>query len=272
MLSKPVEMSEVSPSSQELLTICRQPWPVHFCGIKGTNRNVSIENFAATDGWQNPEGGSSLRIYSMNLKRLTSLLEANLIVDMVKALVADGVDPAQVGVMSAFRGQVTLMRQLFRKEDLFNVNVGTIENFQGAETPVVLFSITRAIDFVKHDVENRIGVLGRPKEANVAMTRAKNLFIVVGNPDLLWKDDMWRQWLRFMLRNGRWYGDGLDQWHEQEVSLDGMAVVATMREAEECRCCGGEDKAIVVSTLEKINRRTRVGIENGLWTETNSSD
>lgn len=247
MLSKPVEMTvPMSPASQnELLAICRQPWPVHFCGVRGEDRNVSIENFATTDGWQNLE-------------------EANLIVDMVKALVADGVDQARVGVMSAFRGQVTLMRQLLRKEDLFNVNVGTIENFQGAETPVVIFSITRAIDFVKHDVANRIGVLGRPKKANVAMTRAKNLFIVVGNPDLLWKDDMWRQWLRFMFRNGRWYGVGLDQWHEKTISLDGMEVVATMSEAEESRC-GGEDKAVVVSTLEKINRTTRFGMRNDLW-------
>ena len=98
--------------------------------------------------------------------KANTLQEANLIVDMVKALVADGVDQDQVGVMSAFRGQVTLMRQLLRREDLFNVNVGTIENFQGAETPVILFCITRSVDFVKHDVANRIGVLGRPKKAN----------------------------------------------------------------------------------------------------------
>jgi len=190
--------------------------------------------------------------------KANTLQEANLIVDMVKALVADGVDQDQVGVMSAFRGQVTLMRQLLRREDLFNVNVGTIENFQGAETPVILFSITRSVDFVKHDVANRIGVLGRPKKANVAMTRAKNLVIVVGNPDLLWKDNMWRQWLRFMLRNGLWYGGGLDQWHEkQTISLDGLSVVATMREAEESRREG--DDTVVVSTLEKINRTTRFG-------------
>ena len=65
MLSQPVEMTEqiMSPSPQnELLTICRQPWPMHFCGVKGADINIAIENFAATDGWQNLEGGSILCI------------------------------------------------------------------------------------------------------------------------------------------------------------------------------------------------------------------
>ena len=34
-----------------------------------------------------------------------------------------------------------------------------------------------------------------PKQANVALTRAENLFIVVGNPECMWEDPMWRQWV-----------------------------------------------------------------------------
>jgi helicase MOV-10 len=82
-------------------------------------------------------------------------------------------------------GQVVLLRQYLRKKNLFDVNVGTIENYQGVEQDVIIFSLTRSNPlFVHHDTKKRMGVFGevRYKQANVALTRAENLFIMVGNP------------------------------------------------------------------------------------------
>jgi superfamily I DNA and/or RNA helicase len=82
-------------------------------------------------------------------------------------------------------GQVVLLRQYLRKKNFFDVNVGTIENYQGVEQDVIIFSLTRSNPlFVHHDIKKRMGVFGevRYKQANVALTRAENLFIMVGNP------------------------------------------------------------------------------------------
>ena len=75
-------------------------------------------------------------------------------------------------------------------------NVGTIENFQGVEQEVIILSLTRSNPaFVENDVKRRMGIFGMPKQANVALTRAENLFIVIGNPAAMWKDSLWRQWV-----------------------------------------------------------------------------
>ena len=73
---------------------------------------------------------------------------------------------------------------------------------------MIILSLTRSNSmFVSSDVERRMGVFQQPKRTNVALTRAENLFIVVGNPLVMSKDPIWRQWLWFCLRNGLWYGD-----------------------------------------------------------------
>ena len=114
---------------------------------------------------------------------------------------------------------------------------------------MILLSLTRAnSDFIKHDVEKRMGIFGQPKQLNVAMTRAENLFIVVGNPDVMWQDQHWRQWLRFCSRNGLWYGAGVKQAKRvQCIPSKDMRSVSTVEPGD-----GAE--VLVVSTLEKIHR------------------
>ena len=64
-----------------------------------------MTNFAGTDSWQN-------------------VAEANAVVDIVSALVKDGLDPSRIGCMAPFRGQVVAIRKLLRKKYFHDVNVG----------------------------------------------------------------------------------------------------------------------------------------------------
>lgn len=83
------------------------------------------------------------------------------------------------------------------------------------------------------------------------MTRAENLFVVVGNPDTMWQDNCWKHWLRFCLRNGLWYGEGLKQWEEVDsISYKGLKFVSTLDLTDKDK---GSNE-LVVSTLEKIQR------------------
>jgi hypothetical protein len=102
-----------------------------------------------------------------------------------------------------------LIRRLLREKDLGGINVGTIEDFQAVERQIILLSLTRSNEsFVDFDVDSRVGAFRQPKRTNVAMTRAEEVFIVVGNPNIMSKDPIWRQFLWFCLRNGLWFGEG----------------------------------------------------------------
>lgn len=234
-LSFPTSDSIDSPTAsvcEKFSQVHRQTtWPIHFRGVMGEDSVVvadSLANFSGTDSWKN-------------------VAETKVVVDIVSNLINDGVSPGQIGVMTPFRGQVAAIRRLLRENYFFDVNVGTIENYQAVEQDVIVLSLTRANkELVGHDVKKRMGVFGQPKQANVAMTRAENLFIVVGDPNTMWSDPCWRQFLRFCLRNGLWYGCGLKQNPEERD----ISYVSTLDLTDE----GSSN--VIVSTLEKIHHVT----------------
>ena len=182
-LANRVDMAVEAPAScEDNMNIYRQvhrqnKWPIHFRAVKGRDTSVSLDTFTGTDSWQNSE-------------------EADTAVEIVDALIQSGVAPIKIGVMSPFRGQVVAIRKRCRAKHHHDVNVGTIENFQGVEQDVIILSLTRSNPaFVENDVKRRMGLFGMPKQANVALTRAENLFIVIGNPESMWEDQLWRQWV-----------------------------------------------------------------------------
>lgn len=116
---------------------------------------------------------------------------------------------------------------------------------------MIIFSLTRSNPaFVQHDIKRRMGVLGdsRYKQANVALTRAENLFVMIGNPEVMWDDMLWRQWLLFCFRNGLWFGRGLKEKQMQMmISNEGKEIVSSPYQHMKETCT-------VVSTIEKVNR------------------
>jgi superfamily I DNA and/or RNA helicase len=180
----------------------QETWPIHFRGVVGHDTAVAIEAFAGSDSWCN-------------------LQEAETVFQIVSALVANGVKTSSIGIMSPFRGQVTLIRRLLRAANLDGVDVGRIEDYQAVERDVIVLSLTRSDEkFVANDVASRAGVFNQVKRTNVSLTRAEHLFIVVGNPNLMVKDLIWRQWLWFCLRNGVWYGEQVDHTWLDELQVN----------------------------------------------------
>lgn len=68
--------------------------------------------------------------------------------------------------------------------------VGTVEEFQGNERRVIIISTVRC-------ASRSFGFLNDYQRFNVAITRAKELLIVIGNPELLMRDKNWRELIRF---------------------------------------------------------------------------
>ncbi|KAK5112549.1 hypothetical protein LTR85_011241 [Meristemomyces frigidus] len=111
----------------------------------------------------------------------------------------------EICIMSPFRAQVRVLRQ-FARHPAYNipaVNIGPLEAFQGLESMLVILCTTRTRDrFIEQDVARGLGVMHEPRRFNVALTRAKEGLIVIGNPAVLGKDKHWATFLAFCHRNG----------------------------------------------------------------------
>ncbi|QDS68531.1 hypothetical protein FKW77_010898 [Venturia effusa] len=120
------------------------------------------------------------------------------------------IDQRDICVMAPFAAQVRHLRNLFRARGMSDVNIGPTEAFQGLESRLVILCTTRSRKrFLAADVERGFGVVNEPKRFNVALTRAKQGLIVIGNPALLACDPSWVAFMEFCRRNGCWEADPL---------------------------------------------------------------
>jgi len=116
------------------------------------------------------------------------------------------VAPHDICIMSPFRAQVKVLRQLAREyRTPTRFNIGPLEAFQGLESRLVILCTTRTRErFVEQDLAKGLGVIHEPRRFNVALTRAKHGLIVIGNPAVLGRDGNWKAFLSFCYRNGLW--------------------------------------------------------------------
>ena len=83
------------------------------------------------------------------------------------------------------------------------VNIGPLEAFQGLESRLVILCTTRTRNrFIAQDIATGLGVIHESKRFNVALTRAKEGLIVIGNRDVLGQEDNWKAFLAFCDRSG----------------------------------------------------------------------
>ena len=111
----------------------------------------------------------------------------------------------EIAIMSPFREQVRRIRNNLRTPSykLRSVNVGPIEAYQGSEHKFVIICTTRSRErFLEGDLKKGLGIIFESKKFNVAMTRAKQGLVVIGNPWILQKDPYWSAFMSFCWRNG----------------------------------------------------------------------
>ncbi|DAA31470.1 helicase MOV-10 isoform X2 [Bos indicus] len=176
----------------------RQDFPIIFHGVMGKD-----EREGNSPSFFNPEEAATVTSYLKQLLAPSS--------KKGKARLS----PRSVGVISPYRKQVEKIRYCITKldkqlrglDDIKDLKVGSVEEFQGQERSVILISTVRSSQsFVQLDLDFNLGFLKNPKRFNVAVTRAKALLIVVGNPLLLGHDPDWKVFLEFCKENGGYTG------------------------------------------------------------------
>ncbi|CAK6439183.1 unnamed protein product [Pipistrellus nathusii] len=191
----------------------RQGFPIIFHGVMGKD-----EREGNSPSFFNPEEAATVTSYLKQLLASSSKKGRGCL------------SPRHVGVISPYRKQVEKIRhcitrldkQLRGLDDIKDLKVGSVEEFQGQERSVIIISTVRSSQsFVQLDLDFNLGFLKNPKRFNVAVTRAKALLIVVGNPLLLSHDSDWKAFLDFCRDNGGYTGcpfpSKVDPEHEQDL-------------------------------------------------------
>lgn len=112
--------------------------------------------------------------------------EAQAVAKQVKLLVQNGLDPSDIGVITAYKGQVGKVINQVNQLNIDNprrVDVDTVDSFQGGEREAIIVSFVRSND------DGHSGFLEFPEEGprrlNVALTRARKRLVLIGNWETL---------------------------------------------------------------------------------------
>ena len=161
-----------------------------LCDLPGVDPSLETEKpveffDSAGAAWEEtvePEGLSKL-----NEK------EAEFVVFKVRQLFAQGVNVEDISVIAPYAAQVRKIRGLFRSiktesgeaSELCNVEVDTVDGFQGREKEVIVISLVRS------NAQCEIGFLKDYRRTNVALTRARRKLIVIADSATLGGDEFY---------------------------------------------------------------------------------
>ena len=84
--------------------------------------------------------------------------------------VALGVPANEIGIITPYQAQVSLLSSLLR-EEYPDMTIGTVDGLQGQEREVIILSLVRS------NPTGEVGFLGEYRRLNVAMTRAKRQLV-----------------------------------------------------------------------------------------------
>lgn len=225
------ERNANSPSITSWPEWSKQDWPVLFHNHSSSD---SVANVTEGDG----TGAGSL------INQAEARIALHYAQSMLQHTTTVGIDVLRekdIIVLSPFRAQVVLLRSLFRAHDLYEVNIGPLEAFQGLEARIVIICTTRTRTARRVDPTTEVqqshsqrttpaqglaqsqaeislsggtcnthpdqilnlGLINEPTRFNVALTRARDGLLVIGHATCLTSthDPCWTSFLSFCARN-----------------------------------------------------------------------
>jgi len=152
---------------------------------------VTFVNVTGEQSWRKRFSGS------------VNTAEVDVVADLVAHLVDErGVPESELGVITPYRGQRTLISD--ELTDYGSVEVSTVDGFQGRERETIIFS---AVNTEKYGLQ----FAGNKNRFNVACTRPKDQFIMVGNQTAIENEAPWKNTIRAFIRYASEHG-GVFNW------------------------------------------------------------
>jgi len=178
--------------------------------------------------------------------------EARLVHHVAEALLAAGVQPGQIGVISPYRQQIKLLSHLFQKTPAQQeIEMLTADRSQGRDKDCIIMSLVRSND------SGQVGDLLRDwRRMNVSLTRAKAKLIVFGSRSTLEGVPLLNEFFGLMAEKG-WImrlPPGADKIHEQ---VPGAGISNKRRAMDEN---GGTPRG----GRENVTPRKKIKTEEGI--------
>ena len=135
----------------------------------------------------------------------TNRFEARLLVDLVKAFERLAQEngaplaPGKIGIITPYRAQIAQIRSLLEADGLQpdHYTIDTVERYQGGARDIILISLcTNAPRQIKS--LSSLSSEGVDRKLNVAMTRAREHLVILGNPEILRQSPVYRELLDFV--------------------------------------------------------------------------
>ncbi|KAJ8735620.1 hypothetical protein PYW07_007240 [Mythimna separata] len=152
-------------------------------GVKGNNARA-----ADSPSWYNPEEASMVALTLCKLYR-------------------KNVTPDEIGIITPYLAQTKHLRRLLDNMNLERPKIGTVEELQGQERPLIIISTVRSSQaLVSEDEKHSLGFVRSAKRLNVALTRAQVAVILFCDPELLKTDPLWYRVLNHAFKENKYMG------------------------------------------------------------------
>lgn len=123
-------------------------------------------------------------------------VEMEILLDIVDEALKSELKPEDIAVIAPYKDQVDLLK---KHSNIENLEINTVDGFQGREKEVVLISLVRSNN------HNNIGFLRDLRRANVALTRAKRKLIVIGDSSTVAKNETYQNLIDYIKDRGLYY-------------------------------------------------------------------
>ncbi|XP_030280361.1 putative helicase mov-10-B.1 [Sparus aurata] len=183
----------------------KKDFPLIFHGVAGTD-----EHEANCPSAYNMAEVEVLKEY---LKAIVTHLHKNSVTK---------IGPKEIGIITPYSKQVEKIQNAIqmdkdlKEENLENIMVGSVEQFQGKEFNVVILSTVRSFPKLTSHKQCTLGFIDNEKRFNVALTRARALLIVVGDPRILKTAQIWNKFIHYCYKEGGYRGISVYDAEEEE--------------------------------------------------------
>lgn len=165
--------------------------------------------------------------------RITNSVEAHLVTQTVLSLLALGVPSTEVGVITFYRSQLSLLKTMLKGTEGEAVEMHTADKFQGRDKEVIVLGCVRSNE------SRNVGDLLRDwRRVNVALTRSRSKLIIFGSRHTLSGDALLTKFLELVDQKG-WSTNlplGADRAHDFENILrTGLGSIGTQKTTEATR-------------------------------------
>ncbi len=122
---------------------------------------------------------------------------------VVKLLALEKLEGMSVGIIAPYKAQVEVLTKLVNESQALapyraQIGINSVDAFQGQQRDVIFISLVRSND------RGEIGFLKEYRRMNVAMTRAKQRLVLIGDSATLGTDPFFGEMLDYVQQHGRY--------------------------------------------------------------------